>query len=200
MGWLTWLMAMSMTITYSDRTAIIQPNPSDYEYSFSIHKPKIYHLEIEQMRKDGMCYNDKEVWIENTFFGWLYVNEKVVKKESRNINYNQFDCRYKYKLFTTGYTLRHNDFGSPKHNLSLGLNLADFHFNIGIADVEVISKTDFISNFSENAISSYNQISFQVLTNVSISFLYKYEYIRGKLPFEQKKIGITYKIPMKKKE
>lgn len=186
-------------MSYSDRTAKIQPNINDYQYSFSVHKPKIYHLEIDQERENGRNYNDKEVWIENSF-KWLYLNEKIVSKESIDISYNQFDCRYKYKSFTTGYTLRHNDFGRPKHNLSIGLNLADFHFNIGAIGIQVISKSDFISNFKENAISSYNKVSFQVLTNLSVSFLYRYEYIKGKLPYEQKKVGITYTIPMKLKK
>jgi len=200
MSWLSWLLAMSMTMSYSERTAKIQPNPDDYQYSFSVHKPKIYHLEIEKELENGNTYNDREVWVENTLFDFIYLNEKILSKETRDIKYNQFDCRYKYKLFTGGYTLRHNDFGSPKHNISIGLNLADFHFNIGAVGIKVISKSDFITNFSENAVSSFNQVDLKLLTNVSVSFLYRYEYIKGRIPFEQKKFGITYTIPMKLKK
>lgn len=194
MNWLSWLLAMSMTMSYSERTAKIQPNSDDYQYSFIVHKPKIYHLEIEKELENGNTYNDREVWIENTLFDFIYLNEKILSKETRDIAYNQFDCRCKYKPFTVGYTLRHNDFGSPKHNMSIGLNLADYHFNIGAIGIKVISKSDFISNFKENAVSSFNQVDLQILTNVSVSFLYKYEFIKGRLPFEQKKFGITYTI------
>jgi len=202
MNWLAWLLAMSMTMSYSDRTAKLQPNPFDYEYSYSIHKPKAYHLEIDNERENGRDYTDKEVWIENTLLNCIYLNEKFVSKETRDIAYNQFDCRYQYKSFTAGYTLRHNDFGVPGHNISFGLSNVDFHFNIGALGVQVISKSDFMYDVraKENAVSSYNKVSLGVLTNVSVSFLYRYEFIKGKLPFEQRKIGITYTIPVKTKK
>ena len=190
---------LSMLWSVSVRTAKVQPNPSDYEYAFALHNPKICYISMENERENGVLYIDTEAWVEY-YRGNFYTKERFVEKASKGIKYNQWTAGIKYKYFILGYALRHTGKKLiPSHNLTVGLNFVDNQMNLFGVNWKLISKVEFVTGFKDINLSSHNEVGFDFLTNLGISAIHKFELVEDK-KFIQYKLMVSFKMPRFKKK
>ena len=182
------ILPLILSTSVSVRSPNIEPNPFDYEIAFKVQKADIAYFDIEFERENGIEYLDKETWILRRF-GRLSIKERYLEKESRNIKFNQIDCRYNHKQFSVGYGLKHYDSALlPSHNLVIGWQSKAINWDIIIAQLSVQSSIDVVSNFNRLDISTHNEAKFRLNTweNVSLSMLLNYERLGDKYFYQAK--------------
>ncbi len=98
------LLAGTLLFTsFALRTANVQPNPDDYEFSVGINHHNLY-IKRDWERELGHKYIDDLVWYK--FENGVYFKPEYMNKESKNVKYLKVDWRNKSKDWTYGFTTR----------------------------------------------------------------------------------------------
>ena len=171
------ILPLILSTSVSIRSPNIEPNPFDYEIAFKVQKADTAYMDIEFERENGKDYLDKETWLLKRF-GKFSVKERYLEKESRDIKFNQLDCRYNHRHLSLGYGLKHVGSAlSPSHNLVVGWQSKSINYDVVIAQLSAQSRVDVTSDFNRFDISTYNEARFRLNAweNISLSMLLKYE-------------------------
>lgn len=169
--------------SFSMRTANVQPNPDDYEFSVGL-KTDSWYLNRQWERELGTDYVDTQLWAvydDNN----AYIKPEYFNKQSKDVLYLKVDLRSSYKGITFGLTTRNKD-----ETLKTFENFFSGGCNLG-KDYEKI-KVDFSADgyYTEDFDyeTKYN-MSWKLTDTVSIYNVGEFFNIKGK-EFYKAKIGL----------
>ena len=188
------MLRLLLPLMLSTSMSIRSPNitemdyPFDYEIAFMMQKADTAYVKVEFERQNGIDYFDKETWLVKKI-GKFSIKERYLEKQSRDIRFNQIDCRYNQGSWSIGYGLKHIESDlKPTHNLVVGWKSKAFNYDIIIAQLSAKSVVDVVSNFSRIDVSTHNEAKFRlnVWENISLSLLFNYERLGAEYDYQFK--------------
>lgn len=182
------IFPLLLSFSLSMRSPNIAPNPMDYQIAFATQKADTAYAAVEIERENGINYFDKETWLVKRF-GRISVKERYLEKESRNIKFNQIDCRYNHQNLSAGYGLKHiGEALTPTHNIVAGWRSKTINYDFIIAQLSARSSVDIAYNFNRLDVSTYNEAKFRLNAweNISLSMLFKYERLGEEYDYQLK--------------
>ena len=101
------LLAGTLLFTsFALRTANVQPNPDDYEFSIGVNNSNFY-LKRDWEQELGHKYIDDIFWLK--YENAIYFKPEYMNKESKGVKYFKMDIRNKWKDWSYGITARSSD-------------------------------------------------------------------------------------------
>lgn len=195
---MSWIIPLLVIFSFSVRSPNKLPNPYDYQFAYSAKVDTLFYysnyiiknipldldINTEYEREMGKLYRNDDYQLQYRLHNFS-TKARYYNKTSKDIMYNQVDCRYNLSIFSAGYAFRYNE-DEYSNNLILGYNFDKRLFK----NTTLASFIDITLNPNNKPIiSTHIELTKKLTDYINLVCFYKYERVNSKL-FYQFKIGM----------